>query len=61
MKEPEMTESMTWGEFKQAVDKAGVKDDEEIWFIDISFPSKGDFEQERITAGRQGNLGVCIC
>ena len=30
--------TMTWGEFKTAVEQANVKDSTEIWFIDISFP-----------------------
>lgn len=34
--------SMTWNQFKQHVDKLiaekGISGDEEIWYIDISFP-----------------------
>lgn len=48
---------MTWGEFKQAMDVAGVKDEMEIWYIDVSFPdpseplnvSLKDFEAAGIT------------
>ena len=28
---------MKWKKFMDAVKKAGIKDDDEIWFIDISF------------------------
>jgi len=35
---------MTWEEFKAMVDKEleakGIKQDTEIWYIDISFPDK---------------------
>ena len=30
-------EKMKWGEFVKRVVDAGVKDDDEIWFIDIAF------------------------
>lgn len=26
---------MTWGEFKKQIETAGVKDDENIWYIDV--------------------------
>ncbi len=31
--------SMTWGDFKQEAERQGIKDEMDIWFIDVSFPS----------------------
>ena len=41
-------DNLTWNEFKdivgqQLIDK-GISGDEEIWYIDISFPSEIDVE-----------------
>jgi len=33
---------MNWKEFKERVESQGVKDEDEIWYIDISFDD--DFE-----------------
>lgn len=30
--------SMTWKEFKEAVEAAGVSDNDKIWYIDVSYP-----------------------
>jgi len=44
---------MKWKEFKETVEKADVKDDDEIWYIDIgNFPST-------ITVQRK-HLGITI-
>jgi hypothetical protein len=32
--------SLTWSQFVQAVEDKGVKPNDEIWFIDISFPTR---------------------
>ena len=32
---------MTWGEFKAAVEAAGVKDDTEVWEVRITAPLDG--------------------
>lgn len=29
---------MTWKEFKDEVEKRGVADEREIWYIDVTFP-----------------------
>jgi len=36
---------MTWAELKEAIEKAGVKDDDKIWYIDICFPEQDYFDQ----------------
>ena len=55
---------MTWQEFKDAVDKhleeEGISPDTEIWYIDIAFPSKDDFEQGRLEASVYENCGIYI-
>lgn len=38
---------MTWEEFKKHLEEKGVKDDDEIWYIDVSFPIKRDIVVER--------------
>ena len=55
-----MTENMTWGKFKKAVKDAGIKDDDEIWYIDISFPGKGDAEDGCMYIGKDKKCGVAI-
>ena len=52
---------MAWGEFKEAVEKEGVEDDDQIWFIDVSFPMPDDFEQGRIGVSRDRDCGIAIC
>lgn len=42
---------MTWQEFVDRVKAAGVKDEDEIWYIDIYF---GGFE---LNIGRDNELG----
>lgn len=43
---------MTWKEFKNSVDKAlqekDIDENTEIWYIDISFPDKDNFETGRL-------------
>ena len=39
------TTTMTWAELKEAIEKAGVKDDDKIWYIDICFPEQDYFDQ----------------
>ena len=50
---------MTWKEFKAAVERAGVKDDEELWYIDFSGDPHHGFDGAP-TIGRQDGLGVSI-
>ena len=52
--------NMTWGEFKKAVDALGAKDDEEIWYIDVSCPRPDQFTPESRAVYRQGNLGLAV-
>jgi hypothetical protein len=42
---------MTWKEFKERVEREGVKDEDEINFIDVSFPLYSD---EKVSARREG-------
>jgi hypothetical protein len=51
---------MTWQEFKEAIEAAGVKDDDEIWYIDVSFPTKEDFEAGQIHVGRDEKMGITV-
>lgn len=57
-------QGMTWKEFKDAVDKKmkekGIEESVSIWYIDISFPEKDDFEKETIVVGTTEKLGICI-
>ena len=46
---------MTWGDFKAYLEKNGIKDDDEIWYIDISFP-----EEKDLTIGRDDDHGFCV-
>lgn len=55
-----MTENMTWGEFKKAVESASIEDDDEIWYIDISFPGKDDYEDGCMYIGKDEMHGVAI-
>ena len=36
-----LEEKMTWKEFKEAVEREGVKDDDIIGYIDVSLSAKG--------------------
>lgn len=55
---------MTWKQFKEEVDKQlaekGISEDEEIWYIDISFPQEDDFEKERLSVGLDEHCGIVI-
>ena len=31
-----MVDHMTWAEFKQRAEAQGIKDDDEVWYIDIN-------------------------
>lgn len=45
---------MTWKELKEKVESLGVKDDDEIWFIDI-----GDFGDLHVERHREdGAVGI---
>jgi len=39
---------MTWGEFKTAVEALGLKDDSELWYIDVTSPTQDDFDNGTI-------------
>ena len=56
--------SMTWKEFKDAVDKElkenGIDENTEIWYIDISFPNKDDFEKGRLGVVLDDACGIAI-
>ena len=56
---------MTWKEFKAAVDKAmqdaGIDENTEIWFIDISFPAQDAFETGQMTMSVDDTCGMEIC
>ena len=45
----EKEHNMTWGEFKRAVDAAGIKDDEEIWYIRMWWPRPRSFQHEALS------------
>lgn len=50
---------MTWLEFKQWVNRA-CGDDVPVWFIDVSYPSRKDFE-DGITAVSVDNGQLVVC
>lgn len=48
---------MTWEEFKRAVEEAGIKDGDPIWYIDVGYPEKKGFgEGGRITVFKATDL-----
>ena len=52
---------MTWGEFKKALEDAGVTDDCEIFYIDVHMPDTTD--ELCIGLGRPGapeDLGISV-
>lgn len=49
---------MTWGEIKQQIEAAGVTDEQEMWFIDISFG--GDLCVCPEDDNRPNNLGFSV-
>jgi len=55
---------MTWKEFKKSVDKKMIENkidpNEEIWYIDISFPDKNAFESGWIGVFVDNDCGVSI-
>ena len=51
------TGTMTWAELKEAIEKAGVKDDDEIWYIDVSFPEQEDFDKGVIAVSKDDKCG----
>ncbi len=56
--------NMTWKEFKDAVDKQlaeeGISENEEIEYIDFSFPNKDDFEKGELHVGcSEFGIGIC--
>lgn len=55
---------MTWKQFKEAVDRQlsenGISEDEEIWYIDISFPQEDGFEKDRLGVSFDERLGISI-
>jgi len=54
---------MTWGEFKKEVNKH-IKDSEEIWYIDITYPvstkEKTDYKKLNITNSERTKDGFII-
>lgn len=48
---------MTWAEFKAEVEQLGVKDEDEVWYID-THPFPGGFEARRKDG--EENLGWAI-
>jgi hypothetical protein len=54
------TKSMTWGEFKKLVDAAGVKDEQEIWYIDISFPQVPAVGYYELAISVDENCGLAV-
>lgn len=51
---------MKWGEFKKIVEKKGVTNDMEIWYIDLSLPEPKHLKIELPIDGDEDSLGVCI-
>lgn len=55
---------MTWREFVEGVEgelaRKGISLDTELWYVDISFPDKGNIEQGAIDVGVDKNCGIAI-
>jgi hypothetical protein len=53
------TNNLTWNEFKLLIDKQlaekGISGDEEIWYIDISYP-----DAERVEVNMDKNSGISV-
>jgi hypothetical protein len=56
--------NMTWKEFKDVVEEKlksiHVKEDTEIWYIDITFPTKEDFTNGRVSVSFNTVSGIAI-
>ena len=39
---------MKWKDFKKRVEDAGIKDDDELWYIDISFDDPFEIEEDEL-------------
>lgn len=48
----------TWGDFKKAVEALGVKDDEEIIYIDVAPLGEVHAEYEEPSAGQRGGWRI---
>ncbi len=46
---------MTWGEFKKIVEAAGIKDSDDIWYIDVSHPV-----EERMSVNLDYQVGLAV-
>jgi hypothetical protein len=51
---------MTLKEFKEAVERAGVKDSDPIFYIDMHLPDMVKFEKDMITVGWDEKLGIMV-
>ena len=55
---------MTWKQFKEAVDKQlaekGISENEEIWYIEISFPQEDDFDKDRLRVDFDDDCGIAL-
>ena len=49
---------MTWGELKKKVEELGVKDDAELWYVDVNFSDQHvNLNPEDIEADKEGPYG----
>lgn len=51
---------MTWKEFKEKVEAAGVTDEMEIRYIDVSFPMELSVSPQDEEDGKPNSLGITV-
>lgn len=56
MSNPEVPpEGMTWGQFKALAEARGAKDDDVLWYIDVTAPVDAFINVEHTTVGLKIN------
>jgi hypothetical protein len=51
---------MTWKRFKDIVESKGVTDDQEIWYIDVSFPTETNLSVHPERVDVPDDLGLTV-
>lgn len=53
---------MTWKEFKEFLEKNGVKDSDRIWYIDVTYPTEGNVRVQLESESEyvQSSIGIRV-
>jgi hypothetical protein len=51
---------MTWGEFKEEAESQGIRDEMEIWFINVSFPDEISAHPQQDDGEGPNEIGLSI-